>query len=81
MTGSGSHPSSSLSRSRAPIVTVVSQGSGLPGGGALPPGSRSRQSARGQGLYVWIVMSLLVASTTLAVYDLFVLTSALVGGG
>ena len=78
MSSSGQHWSSSTSR--GPTVTVVSQRTGVAAAGSRPPASRNRQSAKSQGLYVWIVMSLLIASTTLAVYDLYLLISALVGG-
>lgn len=64
---------------RAPTVVIVSNGAPAGGGGSRPPASRDRHRAHSQGLYVWIVMSLLVASTALAVYDLYLLMSALTG--
>ncbi|MGH2917011.1 MAG: hypothetical protein ACRDLS_00185 [Solirubrobacteraceae bacterium] len=39
----------------------------------------SRSHAKVQSLNMWILMSLLVASTTLALYDLYLLASVLAG--
>ena len=60
-----------------PSVTIVSNHPSSRGGGSRPPSSHSPKS---QGLYVWMVMSLLVSSTTLAVYDLYVLATAFTAG-
>ena len=73
MTSAGPHGSSP--QGAGPSVRVVSSHSSLYGPSSRPPGSRSRHNAKSQGLYVWVVMALLVASTTLALYDLYLLMS------
>jgi hypothetical protein len=64
----------------APIVTIVSGHASLPGGDFGAHNSRNRHDAN-DDLHAPIVMSLLVASTTLALYDLYVLISTLATTG
>lgn len=59
------------------VRVITTQMGGAPG--ALPPGRHSQERADGEGLYVWIVMALLIASTALALYDLYLLASVLGG--
>lgn len=67
--------------SAGPSVKVVSNHPSIHGPGSGPPGRRSRHNAKSQGLYVWVVMALLLASTTLALYDLYLLMSIVTTGG
>jgi hypothetical protein len=60
-------------------VRIISDQANLAGGGSFA-GSYSAHGPNSENLYVWIVLVLLVASTTLALYDLYVLISAVTGG-
>ena len=71
MSGAGRSGDWASARNRSPRVTVVSTGT------AGPPGSRGRANANTHGVYVWIVMPLLIATTALALYDLYLLGSLL----
>jgi hypothetical protein len=63
--------------SAAPVVTIVSGHAGLPGAGFAAHDSRNRRGANSDGVNAATVMSLLACSTTLALYDLYVLASTL----
>lgn len=73
MSGAGRSGDWASASDRGPTVRVVATHPGGPPGASRPP--RSRPNASSQGLYVWIVMSLLIASTALALYDLYLLAS------
>jgi hypothetical protein len=71
----------SSSRRSAPTVRIVTSGTA---GSGLPARSAAAEPHYGGSAYsatAMISMSLLLASTSLALYDLYVLTSAFAGGG
>jgi hypothetical protein len=59
-------------------VTIVRGGQSAPFMSGAP--RRRRSSAGGERLYAWVVVSLLGASTALALYDAYVLLSLTAGG-
>ena len=73
MSGAGRSGDWASASNRGPTVTVVATRPGGPPGTSRPP--RPRTDTTSQGLYVWIVMSLLTVSTALALYDLYLLAS------
>jgi hypothetical protein len=68
------------SRQTAPSVRIVADPPGLPGAQFGGPDSRRRRRAGSDSRPGSIMMSLLVVSTTLALYDLYVLLSTLATG-
>jgi hypothetical protein len=68
------------SQRNAPVVRIVSGHASVPGGALGARDSRNRPGAHND-LHAPIVMSLLAASTTLALYDLYVLISTLATTG
>lgn len=77
MTHSGREPDWSRAQRRGPTVRIESQQATMSAGALHAHASRSH--AKVQSLNMWILMSLLVASTTLALYDLYLLASVLAG--
>jgi hypothetical protein len=80
MTGPGSRDSWSVSKQAAPTVTISSRNGSVPGIGSGARDPRNRRAASTDGVNASIVLILLLASTALALYDLYVLISGLVGG-
>jgi hypothetical protein len=81
MTGPGPRDHWSPSHRAAPAVRIVSGYASVPGGESLARASHRRRGANSDRVNASIVMSLLISSTSLALYDLFVLVSALAANG
>ena len=79
MSNSGPPSHRNSSRSTGPSVRIISDQPSFVADGSFG-GSYKAQSAKSQNLYVWIVLSLLIASTALALYDLYLLMSVVAGG-
>lgn len=79
MTNPGPRSHRSSTQRQGPTVRIVLDRPSIAVGGSFT-GSPSGHSPKANNWYAWIVMSLLIASTALALYDLFLLMSVLTGG-
>lgn len=80
MSSSGPHSQRKPAHShQGPSVRIVSDKPSLATDASFA-GTYTTHSASSQNLYVWMVLLLLVASTTLALYDLYLLMSVVTAG-
>jgi hypothetical protein len=72
-------PQRSSTQSPAATVRITTNRVAVPSGGSFA-GARGPHHATTHNWYAWIVMALLITSTTLALYDLYLLMRVLAGG-
>lgn len=80
MTGSGPRAHRSVAQSSSPTARIALDASRSAAAGSFA-GSPIGYGAQARNWCAWIVMLLLIANTTLALYDLWLLISVLAGEG